>query len=264
MKKLSDILGYKPIDMHSHFDHGVEGDAAYLREPQMKNIQYALLEDLFVEYDNIGIEAGAFSTYSSVLSTARIPEENEYMREVTEKNERVYQWVVVHPEIEETFRQAEEMLKSPKCLGIKIHPSYHGYEITEHYEKIFSFANAHYAVLLMHPQSILRMPGIADSYPNMKLIIAHLGSEDHVTAVKNSKLGNIYVDTSGSASNLNNVVEYAVKTVGAEKILFGTDTYSAAFQTGRVAFARISDEDKKKILRDNAIKLFPRAFSDLA
>jgi predicted TIM-barrel fold metal-dependent hydrolase len=59
-------------------------------------------------------------------------------------------------------------------------------------------------------------------------------------------------------------VEYAVKTVGAEKILFGTDTYSAAFQTGRVAFARISDEDKKKILRDNAIKLFPRAFSDLA
>jgi predicted TIM-barrel fold metal-dependent hydrolase len=51
--------------------------------------------------------------------------------------------------------------------------------------------------------------------------------------------------------------------VGAEKILFGTDTYSAAFQASRIAFARISDEDKRLILRENAKKLFPEAFSVL-
>ena len=264
MTTISDIIGYKFIDIHSHFDHGVEGDASYLRDSQKKNIQLAYLEDLLFQYDGVGIEVGAFSTYSSVLSNVRIPEENEYMKEISEKNGRVYQWVVIQPQIEETFRQAEEMLKSSRCLGIKIHPACHGYKTVDYAEKLFSFANKHKAAMLMHPDDILKMPEIADFYPDMKLIIAHLGSEDHVTAVKKSKIGNIYVDTSGGASNLNNVIEYAVKTVGAEKILFGTDTYSAAFQTGRVAFARISDEDKKKILRDNAIKLFPRAFSDLA
>ena len=260
MTTLSDFLGYNPIDIHSHFDHGVEGDASYIRNEQMKNIQLADLDSLLLEYDNIGISVGAFSTYSSVLSTVRIPEENEYMREIAERERRVYQWVVIHPEIEETFRQAERMLVSKKTLGIKIHPSYHGYEICEHYEKIFSFANTHGATVLMHPQSILKMPELCDNYPNMKLIIAHLGSEDHVMAVKNSKAGNIYLDTSGGASNLNNVIEYAVKTVGADKILFGTDTYSSAFQAGRIAFARISDEDKRLILRDNAKRLFPKAF----
>ena len=264
MQSISDILGYKFIDMHSHFDHGVEGDASYLRDSQKKNIQLAYLEDLLLQYDGVGIEVGAFSTYSSVLSNARIPEENEYMRSVSEKVGRVYQWVVIQPNIEETFRQAEEMLKSPRCLGIKIHPACHGYKTVDHAEKLFSFANKHKAVMLMHPDDILKMPEIADFYPDMKLIIAHLGSEDHVSAVKNSKVGNVYVDTSGGASNLNNVVEYAVKTVGAERILFGTDTYSSAFQAGRIAFAGISDGDKRLILRENSKRLFNRAFSDLA
>ena len=263
MQTISDILGYKFIDIHSHFDHGVEGDAAYIRDPKKKNVQLAYLSDLLLQYDDVGIEVGAFSTYSSVLSNVRIPEENEYMKEISEKNGRVYQWAVIQPEIAATFRQAEEMLKSSRCLGIKIHPACHGYKTVDHAEKLFSFANKHKAVMLMHPDDILKMPEIADCYPDMKPIIAHLGGEDHVSAVKNSKVGNIYVDTSGGSSNLNNVIEYAVSTVGAEKILFGTDTYSSAFQVGRIAFARISDEDKRLILRDNAIKLFPRAFSSL-
>lgn len=262
MTALSDILGYKPIDIHSHFDHGVEGDAAYIRNPSKKNIQLAFLPDLLCQYDNIGISRGAFSTYSSVLSKARIPEENEYMASICKCNERIYQWVVIHPEIEETFRQADEMLKSPKCIGIKIHPACHGYKTVDHAEKLFSFANRHKATMLMHPDDILKMPSIADCYPDMKLIIAHLGSEEHITAMKNSRVGNIYVDTSGGDSNLNNVIEYAVGEVGAERILFGTDTYSSAFQTGRIAFARIGDAEKRLILRDNAKRLFERAFSN--
>ena len=263
MQTISDILGYKPIDIHSHFDHGVEGDAGYIRDPKKKNVQLAYLSDLLLQYDNVGIEVGAFSTYSSVLSKARIPEENEYMQGVSEREERVFQWVVIHPEIEETFRQAEVMLRSPRCLGIKIHPACHGYKTVDFAKKLFSFANEHKAVMLMHPDDILKMPEIADCYPDMKLIIAHLGDEDHVSAVKNSKAGNIYVDTSGGSSNLNNIIEYAVKTVGAEKILFGTDTYSSAFQVGRIAFAKISDEEKRLILRDNAVRMFPRAFSEI-
>lgn len=260
MQSISDILGYKFIDIHSHFDHGVEGDAGYIRDANKRNVQLADLDSLMSEYDRIGIECGSYSTYSAVLSTARIPEENEYLHQLVKTRDRMRQWVVVHPEMDKTFEQVEEMMKSDKVLGIKIHSPCHNYPILEHCDKIFSFANERSLTVQMHPDRILDMPAVCDRYPNMRLIIAHLGSEEFVEAVKNSKVGNIYLDTSGGSSNLNNVVEYAVKTLGAEKILFGTDTYSSAFQAGRIAFAGISDADKRLILRDNAIRMFPRAF----
>ena len=104
------------------------------------------------------------------------------------------------------------------------------------------------------------MPAFADKYPDMKLIIAHLGNDTFMKAVVAAKHGNIYVDTSGSASHANNVIERAVDRIGAEHILFGTDGYSSAFQLARIAWADISDTDKKKILRDNAIAMFPGIF----
>ena len=93
----------------------------------------------------------------------------------------------------------------------------------------------------------------------MKLIIAHLSSLGHVEAIAAAKHGNIYTDTSGGASNLNNIVEYAVSRIGSEKIFFGTDTYSCAFQYGRIAFSTLSEEDKANILYKNAMRHFPNA-----
>ena len=126
------------------------------------------LSNFFSEYDNIGISVGAFSSFSSVLSSARVAEENEYVRKLSQREKRIYQWVVIHPDIDETFRQAKEMMLSDKVLGIKIHSPCHGYDICERYEKIFSFANDASAVVLMHSQNIMRMPEICDNYPNMK------------------------------------------------------------------------------------------------
>jgi len=64
------------------------------------------------------------------------------------------------------------------------------------------------------------------------------------------------VDTSGMASLKNMLIEYAVSQIGSERILFGTDTYSAASQRGRIEFALISDQDKENILVKNATRLF--------
>jgi predicted TIM-barrel fold metal-dependent hydrolase len=113
----------------------------------------------------------------------------------------------------------------------------------------------------MHPHFISQMPAFADQYPDMKLIIAHVASKEHVDAIANAKHGNIYTDTSGGASARNNIIEYAVSRVGSEKILFGTDTYSFAFQFGRIALSDIPLKDKENILWKNAIRLFPKCFS---
>ncbi len=246
---------HSPIDIHSHFNHGSPFDCpenpAHLRG----------MDFLEQVYENAGITQVGMSTFPSVFEhTECIREENEYLHKLIDEKPWVYQWVVVDPRQKETYGQAERMLTQPKVLGIKIHPDFHGYSILDYADEIFSFANERKAVVLMHPQEIARIPGFADKYPDMKLIIAHLGSVDHVDAIANAVHGNIYTDTSGGASHQNNIIEYAVERVGSEKILFGTDTFSYGFQFGRIALSNLSLEDQENIFWKNALRLFPKAF----
>ena len=65
------------------------------------------------------------------------------------------------------------------------------------------------------------------------------------------------------SSIMSGLLEWAVKEVGAEQILFGTDTplYSTAMQRARIDKAEISADAKRKILRENAVKLFKLNFA---
>jgi predicted TIM-barrel fold metal-dependent hydrolase len=245
------------IDIHSHFNHGVEGDH---NDPNFDMLTVPTLDFMKKDNERFGIGEVGYSTYASVLSSKNIVEENEYLRRLSEETENICQWVVVHPEQEETFRQAEKMLKCSKVLGIKIHSPMHRYDICAYGDKIFSFAHEMKTTVLMHPHKISEMPQFANKYPDMKLIIAHLASREHIDAIKAAKHGNIYTDTSGVLSSLNNVIEYATECVGSEKILFGTDSYSPTHQYSRIALARISQSDKENIFYKNAIRLFPNVF----
>ena len=252
------IFDRKAIDIHSHLNHGVDGDSV---DPNLLGLSLSDLDFMLSENKRFSIGEVGYSTYAAVLSSDNIEKENDYLEELSDSTDEVYQWVVVHPMIENTFKQAERLLEKKKVLGIKIHSPMHKYDITEYADKIFSFANERGATVLMHPHKTPEMPRFADKYPDMKLIIAHLGSIAHINAIKSAKHGNIYTDTSGYLSGVNNIIEYAVDAVGSEKILFGTDTYSVIFQYSRIALARISHEDKENILYKNAIRLFPWAFS---
>ena len=252
-------FSHPPIDIHSHFNHGSPFDWHLPANPlHLRDLEF-VLED----QRHVGIVGGGFSTYASVLEHPEcIVEENEYLYRLAQTDPRIFQWIVVDPRLSETFEQVKRMLPSKKSLGIKIHES-HGYDIEEYGDTLFSFANDLGAVVLMHPQKVEKMPSFADRYSNMKLIIAHLSSMEHIAAIESARHGNIYTDTSGGASNLNNVLEYAVERVGSEKILFGTDTYACSFQLGRVALSRLSETDKENILFKNAMKMFPKSFGGI-
>ena len=244
------------IDMHTHYNHGSPYDQKIEHPMSRCEIDY-----LMEEYNSSHIRCGVYSSFASVLEPKSIVDENNHLYEISQKHERVYQWVVIDPRRDETFDQADRILTSEKCLGIKIHPGYHGYDIVEYGDKIFSYANEKEAFVLMHPDKIELMPGFADRYPKMKLIIAHLGWVAHVDAIEQAKHKNIFADTSGIASSNNNVIEYTINRVGSEHIFFGTDTYSCAFQRGRIQFARIPEKDKENILLNNALRMFPGKFN---
>ena len=188
--------------------------------------------------------------------------------QVVAQTDGLLQWVVVDPTQPQTYEQAQEMLKLPKCVGIKIHPEEHGYLIAEHGKTIFEFAVRCHAIVQTHSGEEKSLPKdfvkLANDFPEVTLIISHLGcgwDEDlthQVCAIQASKHGNVFTDTSSAKSITSNLIEWAVGEIGAEHILYGTDSplYFAPMQRARIDKADISDRDKRLILHDNAARLF--------
>jgi uncharacterized protein len=176
-------------------------------------------------------------------------------------------WAVLEPRIRKSYDQVETLLHHQRCCGIKIHPRDHGYEIREHGAAIFEFANARSAIVLSHSGDPGSYPedfvAFANHYPNVTLILAHLGNSDNsyltrqVHAVKRAITGNIYTDTSSIRSMSSGLIEWAVAEIGFERLLFGTDTplYFTAAQKARIEYAEIDDAAKRAILYDNAARL---------
>lgn len=248
-------MNIKAIDTHMHFTHGS------IYDPKCNELESGDLNTVIKLHEGAGSDKMFCSTLASVYHAESVEEENEYLFQLAQKVDPVYQWVVIDPRNEKTFQQAEKMLHHGKCVGIKLHPVNHKYSLTEFGDKIFSFASEYHAIVQIHPETYPEyiLP-FADKYPDVTFIMAHLGSYSisDSNAIERAKHGNVYTDTSGRASTQNLVIEYTVGRVGSERILFGTDNYSIGFQRGRIDYALISEEDKENILRKNAERLFGR------
>ena len=156
-------------------------------------------------------------------------------------------------------------------MGIKIHPEEHCYPISEQGQAIFEFAAERGAVVQTHSGETNSLPAdfvpFADEFPEMKLILAHLGHSGppgtaldlQVRAVQASKQGNLFVDTSSMRSAIAGLIEWGVRELGADRLLFGTDTpsYFAPSQRARIDQADLNEAEKRLILRENAERLLP-------
>jgi predicted TIM-barrel fold metal-dependent hydrolase len=175
--------------------------------------------------------------------------------------------VIIDPNRPATYDQARQMLTQPRCVGIKIHPEEHIYPIRRHGDALFAFAAEHRAVVLSHSSErnsiAADLAFFADRYPEMTLILAHIGCgfdgdpTHQVRAAAGCRHGNVYADTSSAQSIMPGLIELAVREMGADRILYGTDTplYFAPMQRARIDHADLPDEQKRMILRDNAVRL---------
>ena len=97
---------------------------------------------------------------------------------------------------------------------------------------------------------------LAARFPGIKIIMAHLSACGCRGMLDVKPFKNVYVDTSGSPA-ITGMVEYGVKVLGADRLLFGSDAFGRDFsvQLGRVLDADISEAQRLMILRENAVKL---------
>ena len=196
-------------------------------------------------------------------------EGNRQAARVVEMIDGLYWWVVVNPRQPDTYQQAERMLKLPKCVGIKLHPEEHVYPITDYGDELFEFASGCHALILAHSGDANSEPcdfvPLANDYPQVSLILAHLGNgggaqgdpTKQVAAIQASVHRNIYTDTSSARSLTPGLIEWAVQEVGSHQILFGTDTplYFSASQRARIDEAELNNQEKENLLFRNADRL---------
>ncbi|MGV3502768.1 MAG: amidohydrolase family protein [Adhaeribacter sp.] len=100
---------------------------------------------------------------------------------------------------------------------------------------------------------------VARRYPEAMFQYAHIGGggdwEYAVKALRNSP--NVYVDTGGS-NNAAHMVNFAVRQLGEDRVLFGCD--SSYWQgVGNVLAADLSEAQKKKIFFDNYNAILKKA-----
>jgi hypothetical protein len=195
---------------------------------------------------------------------------NRQAAQLVNETPGLLQYVVINPRQPETYRQAEEMLQRPKCVGIKVHPEEHVYPIREFGAAIFEFAAWHRAVVLSHSSDQNSLGSdlvqFANQFPEVRLILAHIGCgwdgdyTHQVRAVQQSQHGNVFADTSSARSITPGLIEWAVREVGANRVLFGSDTplYHVSMQRTRIDHADLTDAEKQQILYANAERIFGR------
>ena len=97
---------------------------------------------------------------------------------------------------------------------------------------------------------------LARRHPDVTIIMAHLAGVRWRGVLDVKPYPNVVVDTSGAIAD-SGLVEYAVRHLGPERVVFGSDwpIRDFAVQKARVTGARVDEAAKRLILGENAARI---------
>ena len=98
---------------------------------------------------------------------------------------------------------------------------------------------------------------LARRYPELSIVMAHAGGNCYAGVEAVRDLPNVLADVSGTTPKRGEV-EYAVRLLGEDRVLFGSDLPCGSFALplGKVLEASVSEAAREKILCKNALRLF--------
>ncbi len=158
----------------------------------------------------------------------------------------------VIPTLEHGQRAGFTGIKIYSPIGNVPAPTY----ASPNYEPLYNFADVHHLPILAHTwgSELDDLEPWIKRYPNVNILLAHTGSAQLEKYIRfGREYPNVFLELCYSLSP-RGFVELLVREGLADKVVWGSDTVfmSATQQIGRVLFAKISPEDKEKILGLNA------------
>ena len=242
-------------DLHCHMS-SVPGRTPEERMAQL--LEYA---------DRVGIERMCVYmglTWSKNPSPEDLVKENdEVLRALDHWRDRAFGFVYVSGEhVDASLREIERCVADGPMVGVKLWVARRCIE--QDVDAIIKRAAELKAAIFQHTwfkTDGTQYPGestpddlvtVAKRHPDVPLICGHTGGtwELGIRAVRPYK--NISVDLAGS-DPVNGFVEMAVRELGAERVIYGSDCGGRSFasQLGKVHGARIPDAAKRLILGEN-------------
>jgi len=148
----------------------------------------------------------------------------------------------------------------------KIHPFCHEHPVDgPGYREFWDYADQHSLLVLAHSWEADRTCSpelygkIAAEHKRVRIIMAHAGGtqkgcDDAMRTARQYE--NLFIDTATSQVHFGMIERY-VAHLGAERVLCGSDIprIHPAVPLGRIAYAKIAERDKEKILGRNAMAL---------
>ena len=115
-------------------------------------------------------------------------------------------------------------------------------------------------VVHIHNDDIEDMDRLCRQFPDTTFVLAHLGDEPEQVTRRielGARFANLYLDICGNGFERMGVLEQAVRVVGAERILFGSD-FTINDPSGviaRIQHADFDEHTRQKILGGNLIRI---------
>ncbi len=174
----------------------------------------------------------------------------------------------LHPDTEDLDGDIKHLMEMG-LKGVKLHPDIQRFKIDDYRcLKIYEKCEELGLPILMHTgdhrydfSNPNRLLPVMEIYTGLTVIGAHLGgwSVWEEAAEKLSGLPNLYVDCSSSLYAISSeTAKRIIYSYGVDKVLFGTDypMWDPATELKRFFKIGLTEEENKKILSENAQKLF--------
>jgi len=204
-----------------------------------------------------------------IIQIIQNPDNDSVSQVVSRYPERFIPFVVINPKLKNAMEVFEKGIEEQGMLGVKCHPWWHRIDIASELLPFARRCEEKGLPLLIHlggGRQTGNFKVLLDNCPRLKLILAHVAIPHFQRAwkvIKEEK--NCFVDISGNYLNAS-LVRKAVKALGPDKVIFGSDgpvslrcrggySYERILQWTREL--RISDNDKEKIFHKNLERLLP-------
>ena len=213
--------------------------------------------------DRVGIESIAVSHTRCLYDRPDFGNE-EVLAGMRAYPGRIFGYVIVQPRSAEWVEAEMTRRVGQGFIGLKLHNA-NGFPYTDPaYGPALAMANERRMPVLLHTwgdaSCMQQCRTLAETFPDVSLILAHAGATNEAGYIQlATELENVYLDTCYSLGP-RGLVERLVAGAGADKVLFGTDGVflSITQQIGKVVCARLSDDEKRKLLSANARRILGR------